>query len=67
LITFDLLAKVKPGATVVNTARKEIIDEPGLLRMMETRPDFLYASDIAPDCRDEMIKKYPGRCFFTLK
>ncbi len=67
IITYDLLAKVKPGATVVNTARKEIIDEPGLLRMMETRPDFLYASDIAPDCKDEMIDKYPGRCFFSIK
>lgn len=67
LITFELMAKVKPGATMVNTARKEIIDEPGLLKMMKARPDFLYTSDIAPDCRDEMTDKYPGRCFFTLK
>lgn len=67
LITYELLSTVKTGATVVNTARKEIIDEPGLMKMMEARPDFLYASDIAPDCRDEMREKYPERCIFTLK
>ena len=67
LITFDLLSKTKTGATIVNTARKEIIDEHGLLKMMEKRPDFMYASDIAPDCKKEMLEKYPERCFFTLK
>ncbi|MFH1964700.1 MAG: NAD(P)-dependent oxidoreductase, partial [Acidobacteriota bacterium] len=67
LITFDLLSKTKKDATLINTARKEIIDEEGLLKMMEKRPDFLYASDLTPDCKDEMIEKYPERCFFTLK
>jgi D-3-phosphoglycerate dehydrogenase / 2-oxoglutarate reductase len=67
LISFELLSKTKKGVTLINTARKEIIDEAGLLRMMEERPDFLYASDIAPDCREEMLEKYPERCFFTLK
>ena len=67
LISFELLSKTKKGVTLTNTARKEIIDEAGLLRMMEERPDFLYASDIAPDCKEEMLEKYPERCFFTLK
>lgn len=67
LITFDLLSKTKKGATLINTARKEIIDEDGLLKMMEERPDFLYASDLTPDCKNEIKEKYPGRCFFTLK
>ena len=34
---------------------------------MEERPDFLYASDVAPDCKDELREKYPERCFFTAK
>ncbi len=67
LITFNLLSKTKTGASVVNTARKEIIDEDGLLKMMEKRPDFMYASDIAPDCREKMRTRYPDRCIFTLK
>ena len=67
LISFELLSKTKKGVTLINTARKEIIDEAGLLRIMEERPDFLYASDIAPDCKEEMLERYPDRCFFTLK
>lgn len=66
-INFDLLATTKKGAALVNTARKEVIDEEGLLKMMEERPDFLYASDVAPDCKDELREKYPERCFFTAK
>ncbi len=67
LITFILLSKTRTGASVINTARKEIIDEEGLLEMMERRPDFMYASDIAPDCREVLLERYPERCFFTLK
>ncbi len=67
LVDYDLMSKAQKGAAIINTARKEIVDENGLLRIMEERPDFLYASDIAPDCKDEMLEKYPERCFFTLK
>ncbi len=66
-INFELLSKAKKGATLINTARKEVVDEEGLLKMMEERPDFLYASDVAPVCKDELLEKYPERCFFTAK
>lgn len=55
------------GATLINTARKEVIDEEGLLKVMEKRADFRYISDIAPDCKDEFEAKYEGRFFFTPK
>jgi D-3-phosphoglycerate dehydrogenase len=66
-INFDLLSTTKKGAALINTARKEVIDEDGLLKLMEERPDFLYASDVAPDCKDTLREKYPERCFFTAK
>jgi D-3-phosphoglycerate dehydrogenase / 2-oxoglutarate reductase len=55
------------GATLVNTARKEIIDEEGLLKMFAERPDFKYVSDVEPDCKAEIVEKYTGRYFFTPK
>jgi len=55
------------GATLVNTARKEVINEEELLEVMASRADFVYISDIAPDCAAEFAEKYPGRFFFTPK
>ena len=55
------------GATLVNTARKEVIDEEGMKRVFEERADLRYLSDIAPDCREELEEKYKGRVFFTPK
>ena len=55
------------GATLVNTARKEVIDEEGIKQVFAERPDFRYISDIAPDCSEELVEKYPGRVFFTPK
>jgi D-3-phosphoglycerate dehydrogenase len=66
-INFELMSKMKKGAALINTARAEVIDEPSLVRMMDERPDFMYASDIAPECKDELMEKYPLRCFFTAK
>lgn len=66
-IGYDLLKKMPANATLVNTARKEVIDEDGLLKIMNQRDDFNYISDIAPDCKDEFEKKYEGRFFFTPK
>ena len=62
-----LLSLMPKGATLVNTARKEVIDEEGLLAIYEERHDFNYISDIAPDCKDEIAEKYEGRFFFTPK
>jgi len=44
-----------------------VIDEDGLLEIMESRPDFRYLSDIAPDCKPVFEEKYQGRFFFTPK
>jgi D-3-phosphoglycerate dehydrogenase len=48
-INYDLLSVMPKGACLVNTARKEVIHEEDLMRVMEERPDFKYVSDIAPD------------------
>lgn len=66
-INFDLMNLMPEGATVVNTARKEVIDEEGLVKMFQQRDDFRYLSDIAPDCKDDLEEQYKGRCFFTPK
>ena len=47
-INLSLLSKMPQGATLVNTARKEVINEDDIVTMFETRPDFRYISDIAP-------------------
>lgn len=66
-INYDLLNKMPEGGILVNTARKEVIDEEGLMKLMEDRKDFAYISDIAPDCKDEIAAKFEGRFFFTPK
>jgi D-3-phosphoglycerate dehydrogenase len=66
-INFGLLNKMPQGAVLVNTARKEVIDEDGILKMMENRADFKYLSDIAPDCAHVFAEKYEGKYFFTPK
>ncbi len=66
-IGYDILSKMPGGATLVNTARKEVIDEEGLLKLMADRNDFTYLSDIAPDSKDEFASKFEGRYFFTPK
>jgi len=66
-INFDLLAKMKKGAALINTARAEVVDEPSLLKMFAERSDFLYGADVAPSCAAEIAEKYPGRFFFTAK
>jgi D-3-phosphoglycerate dehydrogenase len=54
-IGFELLNKMPKGATLINTARKEVIHEEELLKVFEERDDFKYVSDIAPDCRMRLI------------
>lgn len=66
-INFELLNSMPKGATLINTARKEVICEEGLLRIFAERPDFKYLSDIEPACKEEVVAKYAGRFFFTPK
>lgn len=64
---YKLLSGMPQGATLVNTARKEVIDEDGLMEMFKNREDFSYLSDIAPDCATDIMQKYESRAFFTPK
>lgn len=66
-INYDLLRFMPKGGVLVNTARKEVINEDELLQIMEERPDFKYISDIAPDCAATFTEKYSGRFLFTPK
>lgn len=66
-IGYDLLKLMPKDAVLVNTARKEVIDEEGLVKIFEERNDFKYLSDIEPDNQNIVIEKFPGRYFFTPK
>ncbi len=66
-INYDLLNKMPKGATLINTARKEVINEDEIIKLMEDRNDFKYVSDIAPDNKDVFAEKFDGRYFFTPK
>lgn len=66
-IGYDLVTKMPKGATLVNTARKEVIDEAGLLKALEERTDLKYVTDVAPDNLEEMKEKCGLRVFATPK
>ncbi len=66
-INYELLSKMKPGAALVNTARKEVINEDDMLKIFEENDSFKYLSDIAPANKDVLQSKFPDRCFFTPK
>jgi len=66
-INYDLLKNMPENAVLINTARKEVIDEDGLMQIMEERPDMKYISDIAPDKKAEFEEKFGDRVFFTPK
>ena len=66
-INFELMNSMPKGAIVVHTARKEVIDEAGLAKMLEERPDFKYITDIKPAIDADLAAKYPDRYFGTPK
>lgn len=66
-VNFEMMNRMPKGATLVNTARKEVVDEPGLIRMFEERPDFKYISDIAPSCHEELASRFDVRYYSTPK
>jgi D-3-phosphoglycerate dehydrogenase len=65
-INFNLLNKMPKGALLANTARKEVINEADMEKMMELRPDFKYVTDIMPS-NHEAMSKYADRYFSTPK
>ena len=66
-VNYNLMKQMPEGATIINTARKEVVDEDSLMKIMEERSDFGYLADVAPDCKDEFEQKYEGRYYFTPK
>ena len=65
-INAALVGSMKKGAIIVNTARKEVINEPELIQLMTERTDIKYLTDIMPDAHDE-FSKFEGRYFSTPK
>ena len=66
-INYSLTSIMPKGAMLVNTARKEVVCEADLVRIMEERADFRYTSDIAPANLDELKEKFGNRVFATPK
>ncbi|MBQ2026123.1 MAG: 3-phosphoglycerate dehydrogenase [Paludibacteraceae bacterium] len=66
-INYDLLNKMPKGAMLVNTARKEVINETEVIKLMEDRTDFRYMTDIMPATHAEFAEKFAGRYFSTPK
>jgi len=66
-INYDLLMSMPVGAVLVNTARKEVINETDLLRVFEERPDFVYVTDVAPACAAQILEKFEKRYYATPK
>lgn len=65
-INLELLSKMPTGATVINTARKEVINEAELKQVFEKRPDFKYISDIMPGNHEELLS-FENRYYCTPK
>ena len=65
-INYAMCSQMKKGAILINTARKEVINEAELLKLMAEREDFKYITDIMPDA-DAEFKKFEGRYFSTPK
>ena len=65
-INYDVVNLMKKGGILVNTARKEVIDEAGLLKLMAEREDLKFLTDIMPDATEEFAK-FDSRYFTTPK
>lgn len=66
-IGYELISIMPKNGVLINTARKEVIDEEGLAKALELRPDIKYVSDIKPDNASELIERFGTRVFFTPK
>lgn len=66
-INYDLLNKMPNKAVLINTARKEVINEAELVKLMTDRADFKYVTDIMPSNHTEMNEKFADRYFSTPK
>lgn len=65
-INYEVAGLMKKGGIIINTARKEVIDEDGLLKLLAEREDMKYITDIMPD-KDSDFRQFVGRYFSTPK
>lgn len=66
-VNYSLLSLMSPDGLLINTARKELLLEEDLIRIMEERPAFQFATDVKPDKHEEFLAKFPKRYFATPK
>ena len=66
-INYNLLNRMPKNGLIVNTARKDVINEIELVKVMEDRADLKYVTDIMPDDHAELAEKFAGRYFTTPK
>ena len=66
-VGYDFVKLMPKNGVLINTARKEVIDEEGLAKALEERPDIKYVADIKPDSAEELKAKFGDRVFFTPK
>jgi len=66
-VSYEILRNLKKDSILINTSRKEVINEDDLIRIMKEKPGIKYLSDIAPDCVDTFKNEFPGRYYFTPK
>jgi D-3-phosphoglycerate dehydrogenase len=66
-VGYDLVTLLPKNGLLINTARKEVIDEEGLCKALRERTDLKYVADIRPDLAAEMEQEFAGRVFFTPK
>lgn len=66
-VGYDLITLMPKGGVLINTARKEVIDEEGLAKALRERSDLKYVADVKPDNAEQLAEEFPGRVFFTPK
>lgn len=66
-IGYDLISLMPKDGVLINTARKEVIDESGLAQALSERSDLKYVADVRPDNAEELLEKFPTQVFFTPK
>ncbi|MDR0333223.1 MAG: 3-phosphoglycerate dehydrogenase [Dysgonamonadaceae bacterium] len=63
-VNYELLSLLPEDGILINSARKEVVNEDDLIRIMEERPKFQYITDVKPDKHDEFIARFP-KCYFA--
>lgn len=66
-IGYELIATMPKNGVLINTARREVIDEDGLARALADRSDLRYVADVRPNNAEALEQACPGRVFFTPK